>query len=277
MKVLVVDDERSMRRVLQILLEQMGLESVSAENGQEALEHLRRENISLVLTDLRMPEMTGIELLEQIRAADAEVPVIVFTAYGTVQTAVEAMKHGAFDYILKPFDVEAVEPIIRRALDLRRYRNENRYLKEQATAHPALESLVVGSPAMQEVCALIHQIAETKSSVLITGETGRARSWWRAPSTISARAATSCSCRSTAPPFPATCWRASCSATCAAPSPARRPTASGKFEVADRGTLFLDEIGDMPHPHAGQAAAGSAGGGRSSASAATSGRASTCG
>src|SRR5882724_9837248 len=124
-KVLVVDDERRMRRILQILLERMGIESVAAENCDEALERFQAENVGLVLTDLKMPGMSGLELLARVRELDADVPVIVLTAYGTVETAVEAMKLGAFDYVLKPFDVETVELTIRKALEMRQYRSDN--------------------------------------------------------------------------------------------------------------------------------------------------------
>src|SRR5437867_759790 len=125
-KVLVVDDERKMRRLLQILLERMGIDSVAAESGEEALRCFQAEKIDLILTDLKMPGMTGLELLARLRELDADVPVILLTAFGTVQTAVEAMKLGAFDYVLKPFDLEAVELIIRKALEMRQYRGAER-------------------------------------------------------------------------------------------------------------------------------------------------------
>ena len=171
-RVLVVDDERKMRRVLQILLEQMGLESIPVESGEAALEHFGGEKIDLVLTDLKMPGMTGIELLGHIRSLDPDVPVVVLTAHGTVQTAVEAMKQGAFDYILKPFDVQTIELIIRNALEMRRCRTENRFLKEQAVVTPAFENLIGESPAMQRIYDLIRQVGAAKTAVLITGETG---------------------------------------------------------------------------------------------------------
>ena len=117
--------------------------------------------------------MSGVDLLARIRAQDPDVPVIVLTAHGTVQTAVAAMKNGAFDYILKPFDVEAIELVIRRALEMQRYRTENRFLKQQQTADvPAFENLIGSSPAMQAIYELIRQVAPAKTAVLITGETG---------------------------------------------------------------------------------------------------------
>src|SRR5439155_375163 len=171
-KVLVVDDERKMRRLLQILLERMGIDSVAAESGEEALRCFQAEKIDLILTDLKMPGMTGLELLAKLRELDADVPVILLTAFGTVQTAVDAMKLGAFDYVLKPFDLEAVELIIRKSLEMRQYRTDNRYLRERVQQAPAFERLVGGSAAMEAVYELIRRIGPTRSAVLLTGETG---------------------------------------------------------------------------------------------------------
>src|SRR5437879_10475556 len=142
-KVLVVDDERKMRRLLQILLERLGIDSVAAESGEEALDRFQAEKIDLVLTDLKMPGMTGLELLARLRELDADVPVILLTAFGTVQTAVDAMKLGAFDYVLKPFDLEAVELIIRKALEMRQYRTDNRYQIGRASCREREQRSVV--------------------------------------------------------------------------------------------------------------------------------------
>ena len=119
-RVLVIDDDRSMRRTLMIMLEQIGLDPIGAESGEEGLEKFSHEGFAIVLTDLRMEGMTGIELVTRLRQLDPFIPVVVLTAYGTVQTAVQAMKAGAFDYILKPFDVDAITAVINNALDLHR-------------------------------------------------------------------------------------------------------------------------------------------------------------
>lgn len=247
-RVLVVDDERKMRRVLQILLDQMGIESIPAENGEAALDRFAEEKVHLVLTDLKMPGMDGIELLKRVRALDPEVPVIVLTAHGTVQTAVDAMKQGAFDYILKPFDVEAIELIIRKALELHQYRTENQFLREQTATPSAFENLVGSSPAMQAIYELIRQVGPTKSAVLITGETGTGKE-------LVARAIHNLSPRNNTLFVPLNC----------AAIPAElleselfghtrgaftgaQTDRTGKFELADGGTLFLDEIGDMAYP-----------------------------
>ena len=246
-RVLVVDDERKMRRVLQILLEQMGLESIPVESGEAALEHFGGEKIDLVLTDLKMPGMTGIELLGHIRSLDPDVPVVVLTAHGTVQTAVEAMKQGAFDYILKPFDVQTIELIIRNALEMRRCRTENRFLKEQAVVTPAFENLIGESPAMQRIYDLIRQVGAAKTAVLITGETGTGKelvaraihnlSPWRERLFVPLNCAA----------IPADLLESELFGHVRGAFTGAHIERTGKFELADGGTLFLDEIGDMAY------------------------------
>jgi two-component system response regulator AtoC len=245
-RVLVVDDERRMRRLLQVMLEQIGLESIAAENGAQALELFQSEGVDLVLTDLRMPDMDGIELLRAIRERDAEIPVIVLTAYGTIETAVAAMKHGAFDYVLRPFDVGALEAVIGKALELRRARVENRYLRERVDDAQARGDLLWRSPAMAAVGDLVARVAPARSAVLLSGETGTGKE-------VVARAIHAASPRSGALFIPLNCaaipvelleselFGHSKGAFSGATS-----DRAGKFQVADGGTLFLDEIGDMP-------------------------------
>src|SRR5262245_28296274 len=124
-RVLIVDDDRRMRRTLQILIERMGLGSAAAADAHEAREQLRATRFDLVLTDLKMPDTSGIDLLEEIRAEQPALPVILITAYGTIQTAVEAMRKGAADFILKPFDNDSLERVIRKALDAEQVRAEH--------------------------------------------------------------------------------------------------------------------------------------------------------
>ena len=222
--------------------------SVPADSGEAALEHFGSEKIDLVLTDLKMPGMTGVELLARVRALDPDVPVIVLTAHGTVQTAVEAMKQGAFDYILKPFDVQAIELIIRSALEMRRYRTENRFLKEQAAATPAFENLIGESPAMQSVYELIRQVGPAKTAVLITGETGTGKELVaRAIHRLSPRheqlfVPLNCAA------IPADLLESELFGHVRGAFTGAHVERTGKFELADGGTLFLDEIGDMAHP-----------------------------
>jgi two-component system response regulator AtoC len=244
-RLLVVDDDPRMRRVLQILAHKIGLDCGAAGGVDEALAAFRAERCDLVVTDLKMPGKGGIEFLRELRAIDAEVPVVVLTGHGTVPTAVEAMKLGAVDYLQKPCDVDALELVIRRALDHSRYRLENRFLREQAAAPPGLGELVGRSPGMSAVFDLVRQVAPTRSTVLITGETGTGKE-------LVARAIHEHSPRRDKLFVPLNC--------AAIPSElleselfghvrgafsGAQADRVGKFQAADDGTLFLDEIGDM--------------------------------
>jgi len=246
-RVLVVDDDGRSRRVLEILLERLGLESTAMASAEEALEYLTSESVALVLTDLKMPRMDGIAFLRALREVDNDVPVIVLTAYGTVETAVAAMKLGAVDYLAKPFDVDALEILIQRSLALSRYRVESRYLRDQGTRSPAFKRIVGESAPMHAVFDLIRKVAPTRSTVLITGETGTGKE-------LVARAIHELSPRKDELFVPVNCT--------AIPSElleseffghvrgafsGAQGDRVGKFQAADGGTLFLDEIGDMDH------------------------------
>ena len=245
-RALVVDDERKMRRVLQMLLEKMGIESIAAETGEEALTMLAAERVDLLLTDLRLPGLSGIDLLARVREIEPELAVIVLTAFGSVETAVEAMKRGASDYVLKPFDLDALEVTIRKALEMQRYRTENRFLHEQVDAIPTFETLVGSSPAIEAVYDLIRRIAPARGAVLITGETGTGKELVaRAIHTLGPRAGglfVPINCAA----IPAELLESELFGHARGAFTGAADGRMGKFEVADGGTLFLDEIGDMP-------------------------------
>jgi two-component system response regulator AtoC len=233
---------------LQILIEQMGLESVAEDSGEAALQHFDGEKVDLVLTDLKMPGMSGIDLLGRIRSIDPDVPVIVLTAHGTVPTAVEAMKQGAFDYVLKPFDIQTIEVVMRKALEMRQYRTENRFLKGQVAVAATFESLIGVSPAMQTVYELIRQVAPAKTGVLITGETGTGKE-------LVARAIHNLSPRNdklfvplNCAAIPAELLESELFGHVRGAFTGAQAERTGKFELAEGGTLFLDEIGDMAYP-----------------------------
>ncbi len=245
-RVLVVDDEPKMQRVLEIMLHKMGHEVLLAGDGQAALALAQREAVDLVMTDLRMPGMDGIALLSALRAHGVNVPVILLTAYGTVESAVTAMKQGAYDYILRPFDVEAVEVVVTRALAQERVQRENQFLREEI--EKGWGEFIGRSAAMQQQYELIRQVAGSTTSVLITGETGTGKE-------LAARAIHRASPRREALFVPINCAAIPIELleselfghTKGAFTGADKER-TGKFEMADGGTVFLDEVTEMPVP-----------------------------
>ncbi len=243
-RILIVDDESKMRRVLEIMLQKMGYRVLNAGDGAEALDRFQEDAVDLVIADLRMPGMDGIELLIKLRERGSDVPVIVITAHGTIDSAVAAMKHGASDYILRPFDIEALELAIRRALDGVAVARQNAFMREEIEKEYG--AFVGNSQPMQSVYQLIRQVGPSKASVFITGETGTGKE-------LVARAIHQASPRCDALFVPINC----------AAIPADMLESElfgyvrgaftgalkdrmGKFELADGGTVFLDELTEMP-------------------------------
>ncbi len=244
--ILIVDDDRQMRRTLQILIEAMGFDSVAAGNADEATSQLSQRHFDLVVTDLKMPGATGIDLLEDVRASHPHLPVILITAYGTIETAIEAMKKGASDFLLKPFDNESFERVIRRVLDLERFRTENQFLREQLAGSWAAEDLFLELPGLAEVGDMISKVAPTNSPVLIRGETGAGKE-------VAARCVHRLSKRADGLLVPINCaalpgelLEAELFGHARGAFTGAESARKGKFEIANGGTLFLDEIGDMP-------------------------------
>ncbi len=241
--ILVVDDEAKMRRLLEIMLTQMGHDVHQAEDGQAALDFLNNRSVDLVITDLRMPNLDGIGLLRELREQRNEVAVIVVTAYGTVESAVEAMKYGASDYIIRPFELDAVEAAVTRALKLSKIQRENRYLRQSVEA--GWGEFVGSSPKMQDIYTLIQQVAPTKTSVLIQGETGTgkelvARAIHRAsPRADSLFVSINCAA------IPAEILESELFGYSKGAFTGAVKERVGKFELAEGGTLFLDEITEM--------------------------------
>jgi two-component system response regulator AtoC len=243
-QILVADDEPKMRRVLEIMLQKMGHRVLSAGNGREALDIFGANAIDLVITDLRMPEIDGIELLGTLRAQGSDVPVMVITAHGTIETAVAAMKHGACDYILRPFDIDALELAVERALNGAEVARQNAFLKQEIDR--GWDAFIGTSQAMQSVYDLIQRVGPSKASVLITGETGTGKE-------LAARAIHNVSPRRDKLFVPINC--------AAIPADILESELFGyekgaftgavkervgKFELADGGTIFLDELTEMP-------------------------------
>jgi two-component system response regulator AtoC len=244
-RVVIVDDDRRTRRILQIVTERLGMASAAFEDAESALAALAEESAALVLSDLRMPGLDGLGFMRRLRALDPHVPVIVLTAFGTVEAAVEAMKLGAVDFIAKPFDVDALELLIQRSLEQSRTRSEHRFLREQVERAPRFEDLLGSSPPMQQVFEWIERFAPARGAVLITGETGTGKE-------LVARALHRRSPRADKLFVPVNCaaipgdlLESELFGHVRGAFTGATADREGKFAVADGGTLFLDEIGDM--------------------------------
>jgi two-component system response regulator PilR (NtrC family) len=171
-RVLVVDDEKSMRDLLSITLEKEGYDVVTAAGGEAAIEALRRDTMDAVITDLRMPKVDGLQVLRAAKEISPDVAVIVITAVASTETAVEAMKLGAYDYITKPFKLDEVSLIVRNALERKRLRDENLYLRKQLETQHRFENIIGKSGRILEVFDTIRKISDSPSTAMITGESG---------------------------------------------------------------------------------------------------------
>jgi two-component system response regulator HydG len=247
--ILVVDDEPSMRTTLSILLKRHGYQVGLAESGGEALHLLAQGEYDMVLTDLKMAGMDGIELLRRIKEAAPRVEVLIFTAYGTIASAVEAMRLGAYDYIGKPFEEEEVLLKVARALERKALKQEIQTLRQELQRQG---QIVAASKEMQEVLTTVDHVAPTDATVLIEGESGTGKE-------LIARAIHARSPRNTFPfipincsTFPDTLLESELFGYEKGAFTGADKGRKGLFEAAHQGTLFLDEIADMPLPLQGK-------------------------
>jgi two-component system, NtrC family, response regulator PilR len=245
-RVLLIDDEPSILNVLATLLRKQNYDVTPTSDGRKALELIRSEKFDLLLTDIRMEPVNGLQLLEEMRAAQPQAGVILLTGYGSVKTAVQAMKGGAFDYVTKPFKVDELLMTVERALDYHNVLVENVDLKKKLEARYRLDNIVAESDSMRKVCEMVERVAPTDATVLIVGESGTGKE-------LIAKAIHSNSRRAEKRFVPVNC--------AAMPEPLLESEMFGHvkgeftgassdkvglFESANGGTIFLDEIGSMP-------------------------------
>src|SRR5208282_1171904 len=244
--ILIIEDEVKMRRLLELNLGDDGFKTLSAGDAETGLKLLASEPVHLVLTDLKLPGMNGLEFLQTAKQQNPALPVVVMTAFGSVETAVEAMKAGASDYVLKPFSLAEMRMVVHKELDNSRLREENRSLREalgQKYSHP---NIVAISPKMQEVLATVERVAPTNSTILLGGESGVGKD-------LIARAIHEKSRRASGPfikinstAIPENLLESELFGYEKGAFTGAATSKPGKFELADKGTLFLDEIGDVP-------------------------------
>lgn len=243
--VLIAEDEEKMRRVLEVNLQDQ-YQILLAKDGEEALRLFKEKEVNLLLTDMRMPERDGLSLLHEVKRLRPEIPVILVTAYGTIESAIHAMKEGATDYLLKPVNMDEVELVIQRALLHADLINENRQLKEEIRSLHGLDTVISKHPTMIEIMQIVRQVADSKAAVLIEGESGTGKE-------LVARAIHLNSQRAGLPFIVVNCSaipRGLLESELFGYEKGAFTGATkrkiGSFELAHRSTLFLDEIGEMP-------------------------------
>jgi two-component system response regulator AtoC len=243
-RILVVEDEDKLRRVIELQLKAAGFEVDQAGSAEAGLKLADRAD--LIVTDLRLPGLTGLELLGQIRRQNSRTPVIVMTAFATVENAVEAMKSGAVDFLPKPFSLDHLMAVVTKALEVRALRDENEKLREELGLRYEFDNLVGRSTAMQEVFATVNRVAPTRATVLLAGESGVGKD-------MIARAIHHHSPRAERPfvkinctALPENLMESELFGYEKGAFTGANTTKLGKFEQADTGTVFLDEIGDVP-------------------------------
>lgn len=246
--ILIVEDEPKMRRLLELQLADEGFVARTAPDAETGLQLLNKGTFDIVVTDFKLPGMSGLEFLQQIKTIDANLPVVIMTAYGTVESAVDAMKAGASDYVLKPFSLAELVLVIRKELATHELRQENRSLREALGHRYEYKNIVARSDKMQAVLALVERVAPTNATVLIGGESGVGKD-------LIARAIHEHSNRASGPfikinstAIPENLLESELFGYERGAFSGAATSKQGKFELADRGTLFLDEIGDVPPP-----------------------------
>ena len=245
-KILVVDDERSMRELLELVLKREGYSVHTAENGTRALDQVRQNLYDLIISDVKMPDINGLDLLMRVRETSPDTMVIMITAFATIETARQAFKLGAEDIVVKDsgFDVEELKVTIKKALEKKHLRQENVLLKRELRQRNSLDNIIGRSPQMQAVYQMIETVAATTSTVLITGESGTGKE-------LVARAIHNMSNRSAAPfvsincgAFTETLLESELFGYMKGSFTGAVSNRKGLFEAAEGGTIFLDEIGE---------------------------------
>ena len=243
---LIVDDEKAQRQVLSGDLKSRGYKVLEADSAETALDIVRKNLIDVILTDLKMPGASGIDLLTDLKEINPEISVVIMTAYASVETAVQALKYGAYDFITKPYNLDEIELVIKRIIEKNNLRSELKFLKEQLESSNKLEGVITNSFKMKRIIDVAARVAASKASVLILGESGTGKE-------VLARSIHYASKRKDKLFVPVNCaalnenlLESELFGHEKGAFTGAEKMHKGRFEIADEGTIFLDEIGDLP-------------------------------
>ena len=244
--ILVIDDDGAQRNILMGYLEKKGFTIYSASSGNEGIKLVKNNLIDIVLSDYKMPDKTGIEVLEEVKKLNPEISFVILTAYGTIENAVKAMRFGAFDYISKPVDLDELDLMMERIIENKNLQSEIRLLKSQLQERYKFDSFISHSSKMEEALSLAYRAAGSKATILITGESGTGKE-------VLAKSIHFISSRKdkpfiavNIPALPETLLESELFGHEKGAFTGAEKAKKGRFELADKGTIFLDEIGDIP-------------------------------
>ena len=244
--ILIVDDEDAQRNILKGYLEKKGYKIFSASSGTDGIKAVQSNLIDIVLSDYKMPDKTGLEVLEEVKKINPEIGFVILTAYGTIENAVKAMRLGAFDYISKPVDLDELDLTIERIIENKNLKSEIQLLKSQLKEKFKIDSFISHSPRMEEVLSLASRAADSKATILINGESGTGKE-------VLAKSIHYVSSRKdkpfiavNIPALPETLLESELFGHEKGAFTGAEKAKKGRFELADMGTIFLDEIGDIP-------------------------------
>jgi DNA-binding NtrC family response regulator len=245
-KILVVDDEQSMTQFLSIVLRKENFQVTAVSNGRDALERVKAENFDVVITDIKMPGMDGIQLLNQIKKHDPSLPVVIMTAYASQQSAIDAVNHGAFQYLIKNAKNDEIKLVVRNALEMRKVRSENLFLKRELKKGHEEKTIIGSSDEMVRVFKMVDKVADSEATILIQGESGTGKELiareihYRSGKAQGPFVSINCGA------IPRDLLESNLFGHVKGSFTGAVRDSAGLFQVAEGGTFFLDEVGDMP-------------------------------
>lgn len=244
--ILIIDDEETQRNVLSGYLQKKGFKVFSASSGDSGIDIAKSNLIDIVLSDYKMPDKTGIEVLAEVKSINPEISFVIITAYGTVENAVKAIRLGAYDYISKPVDLDELDILIERIIETKNLKSEIKILRTQLQDKFKIDSIISNSPKMNEVLSVASRASESKATILITGESGTGKEVLAKAIHFAGSRKNNPFIAVNIPALPETLMESELFGHEKGAFTGAERLKKGRFELADKGTIFLDEIGDVP-------------------------------